>query len=233
MVRSMKTHRTGEAAPRRALFFGDSLVAGVGDPAGGGWVARVVSACFQRGVALTAYNLGVRGETSVQVAGRWRAEAIPRVPAGADARIVMSFGANDTTVERGAVRVPPEKTCEALATILDETSLLGFASFVVGPAPVDDAEQNRRISALTRSLTDICQERDTPFIDVAGPLLESSVWMNEVAAGDGAHPQTAGYDTLAELLTDGDLVAWLCQPVATAATVEGAGVPVDRGVPRV
>ena len=36
-----------------------------------GWVGRVVAASFAAGTPVTAYNLGVRGETSVQVASRW------------------------------------------------------------------------------------------------------------------------------------------------------------------
>jgi hypothetical protein len=61
---------------QRLLFFGDSLVAGVGDPTGAGWVGRVVAASFTSGLGLTAYNLGIRGETSEQIASRWRVEAL-------------------------------------------------------------------------------------------------------------------------------------------------------------
>src|ERR1700734_2624968 len=97
-----------DPAATRVLFFGDSLVAGVGDPSGGGWVARVISACFHGGTPITAYNLGVRRETSAQVLARWRAEAEPRVPSGVHARVVVSFGANDTTIEAGKLRVPAD-----------------------------------------------------------------------------------------------------------------------------
>ncbi len=92
---------------QRLLFFGDSLVAGVGDPTGRGWVGRVVAASFGLGFPLTAYNLGVRAETSEQVAARWRSEALPRLTAVTDARIILSFGANDTTIEQGRLRVAP------------------------------------------------------------------------------------------------------------------------------
>jgi hypothetical protein len=98
----------GQPSDLRALFFGDSLVAGVRDPGGKGWVARVVAASFAEGLPLTAYNLGVRGETSQQVAARWRAESLPRLLPSTDARIVLSFGANDTTVEGGGLRVETE-----------------------------------------------------------------------------------------------------------------------------
>jgi lysophospholipase L1-like esterase len=201
-----------EAARRRVLFFGDSLVAGVGDPAGGGWVARVAGACFERGVSVTAYNLGVRRETSVEVAARWRAEAAPRIGAGGDSRLVVSFGANDTTVENGAVRVAAEGSRRALATLLDEAGALGLARFVVGPAPVDDAEQNMRIEELTRSFAEICGERGVPFLAVADALLASSVWMSEIAAGDGAHPGAGGYEAITRLLLDNGLLDWLIEP---------------------
>jgi lysophospholipase L1-like esterase len=168
---------------------------------------------------VTAYNLGIRGETSAQVASRWRAEATPRVPPGADARIVVSFGTNDTTIEDGALRVAADSSRRALTAILDEASTLGLAPFVVGPAPVDDAEQNRRIRDLTESFAELCQERDTPFIGVVEPLLECSVWMSEVTGGDGAHPGAEGYRTIAQLLIDRGLLAWLTEPLFTRPDV--------------
>jgi lysophospholipase L1-like esterase len=200
-----------EIAPRRVLFFGDSLVAGVGDPAGGGWVARVVSACFDQGQPVTAYNLGIRRETSIQVAARWRTEARARVPSGAGARVVISLGANDTTIDEGTVRVSPDRSRRALAAILDEVSAVGMSSFVVGPAPVDDAEQNARIKALTESFAKVSIERGVPFVGVAEALLKSSAWMAEVAAGDGAHPAAEGYRTVAQRLIDAGLLAWLTE----------------------
>ncbi len=196
-------------AAQCVLFFGDSLVAGVGDPDGGGWVARIVSAYLDRGLPLTAYNLGVRGESTVQVASRWRAEATPRKLSGSDARIVVSFGTNDTTLEQGDVRVPTLSSLQTLARILAEARVLGFAPLVVGPAPIDDSEQNRRIAELSASFAKVCDEQDAPFIAVFPTLLESSLWMSEVSAGDGAHPGAAGYQTLAQLLIEKGLLAWL------------------------
>jgi lysophospholipase L1-like esterase len=206
-----------EAAPRRVLFFGDSLVAGVGDPAGGGWVARVVCACYARGRPLTAYNLGVRRDTSIQVAARWRTETASRVPPGVDARIVVSFGANDTTLQNGALRVPAEDSRRALSAILGEARELDLPTLVVGPAPVDEAQQNLRIRALTESFAEICHEHGARSIAVVESLLESSVWMSEVAAGDGAHPGAEGYQTIAQLLIDSGLPAWLTEPVRVSS----------------
>jgi len=168
-----------------------------------------VSACFEQDLDVTSYNLGIRGETSMQVASRWRAEATPRMLPDADARIVVSFGTNDTTLEQGAVRVPATSSLQALARILEEARALGIAPLVVGPAPIDESEQNRRIAGLSASFAKVCDEQSTPFIAVYEPLLESSLWMSEVSAGDGAHPGVAGYQTLARLLIEKGLLAWL------------------------
>jgi len=194
---------------RRLLFFGDSLVAGVGDPTGRGWVGRVVAASFENGLPLTGYNLGVRGETSEQVAGRWRDEALPRLLPEADARIVVSFGANDTTVEYGRMRVARERSCAALAGILDGVGALGLVSLVIGPAPVDDPQQNERIQALSASFSDVCSNADVCFIGVVEQLLDAPIWMTQVMAGDGAHPAAEGYDALAGLILAAGWTDWL------------------------
>src|SRR4051794_2907808 len=98
----------------RLLCFGDSFTAGVGDPRGQGWVGRVAEAAFAAGRPLSAYALGVRRETSVEVAVRWRFEATPRLAREADCRVVFAVGANDTTIENGVPRVAPERSCMAL-----------------------------------------------------------------------------------------------------------------------
>jgi lysophospholipase L1-like esterase len=160
-------------ADRRLLFFGDSLVAGVGDPTGAGWVGRVVADAFASGLALTSYNVGVRRETSEQVASRWRAEALPRLSPGADCRIVVSFGANDTTIEHGRLRVEASRSLDALARILEGAAAIGLPSLVVGPAPVEDPEQNLRIRSLSGSFAEVCTDRGVPFVSVVEQLLAS------------------------------------------------------------
>jgi acyl-CoA thioesterase-1 len=185
---------------RRLLFFGDSLVAGVGDPIGGGWVGRVVAASFGVGLPLTGYNLGVRRETSEQGAARWRTEALPRLLPDIDGRIVASFGANDTTIEHGRLRVAPERSCAALARILGSATALGVASPVIGPAPVDDPQQHERIQALSASFSEVCANAGVRFIGIVEHLLATRIWMTQVMAGDGAHPGAEGYDALAEVI---------------------------------
>jgi len=106
------------SADRRVLFLGDSFVAGAGDPAALGWPGRVCAAAWAAGLPVTPYNLGVRRETSEQVAARWRAEAGPRLAAGADCRVTVSFGANDMVREGDGPGVAPARSAEVLAALL-------------------------------------------------------------------------------------------------------------------
>src|SRR5437773_118332 len=63
----------------RICFFGDSFVNGTGDDEGLGWVGRVVARARQDGRDVTGYNLGIRANTSADVAARWAGEARLRI----------------------------------------------------------------------------------------------------------------------------------------------------------
>jgi lysophospholipase L1-like esterase len=194
---------------RRVLFFGDSITAGVGDPEGRGWVGRVVEMSHAAGLPLTGYSLGVRRETSVDVAARWRDEARPRLLAGADCRVVFAAGVNDATIEDGAQRVEPEVSEATLARMLDEAAALGLPAFVVGPAPVSDAGQTTRLSSLSERFRTVCAVRGVAFCGVLEPLVASAVWLREAEAGDGAHPAATGYEVLTRLVLAGGWLDWL------------------------
>jgi acyl-CoA thioesterase-1 len=194
---------------RRVLVFGDSIVAGVGDPEGRGWVGRVVAASWGAGLALTAYPLGVRRQTSVEVARRWLGEARPRLASGADCRVVFAVGVNDATVEDGRERVAPDRSEATLATMLDEAAAEGLRALVVGPSPVCDAAQTARIALLSERFASVCATRGVAYCGVVEPLRTTGVWLAEAAAGDGAHPAEGGYDALARLVVAGGWLEWL------------------------
>jgi acyl-CoA thioesterase I len=80
---------------------------------------------------------------------------------------------------------------------------------IIGPAPVDDPEQNERIRALSAAFADVCHRAGVSFVSVVEPLLASRVWMEEVAADDGAHPAVDGYEALSQLVIAGGWADWL------------------------
>ena len=197
------------AADRRVLFLGDSFVAGYGDPSGRGWVGRVVAASYAAGLALTAYNLGIRRDTSLDVVARWRAEAVARMRAQAGYGVVIGFGTNDMTHEDGALRAEPGAAVDALGRVLDGAAQLGCGAFVVGPAPSGDPVQDERIRALSAALASVAAQRGVPFVPVIDALCADPGWTGEAAAGDGTHPGAEGYAALARLVLAGGWMAWL------------------------
>lgn len=195
---------------RRILFFGDSFVAGVGDPTGLGWVGRVVAASFAAGRPLTSYNLGVRRDTSADVAARWRAEAQARTNAPeATYGVVLAVGTNDATQEDGRVRVDPGLAVDNLARMIDAARATGLDALVVGPPPAGEAGHDERLCALSDRFAHVACEREVAFIETVRPLRAAPAWTRETAAGDGSHPAAAGYAELAEIVLRGGWLEWL------------------------
>jgi acyl-CoA thioesterase I len=198
------------ALDRRILFFGDSFVAGVGDPTGLGWVGRVVAASHDAGLPITAYNLGVRGDTSTEVAARFEAELRARTQnADATYGVVLGFGANDMIIADNRLRVAPAAAVRTLNRLLDLAEQRGHGVFVVGPAPVGERDEDERIEELSNQFAHVATHRGIPFVATARRLGATPAWRSEAAANDGTHPGAAGYGALAEIVLAGGWTEWL------------------------
>lgn len=189
----------------RICFFGDSFVNGVGDPAGLGWVGRLCAVACARGYDVTCYNLGVRGDTSLDVAGRWREEATRRLKPEHNPRLVFSLGVNDACATAEREPLAPELTLGTVRGMLEDAKGFGPVLFV-GPPPVAEAMANARVMTLSARLSELCETLRVPYLAIHGPLQASSLWQHEAAEGDGAHPGAPGYQELAHLVDAWD--AW-------------------------
>ncbi|MEK8170652.1 hypothetical protein NKH77_16845 [Streptomyces sp. M19] len=69
---------------------------------------------------ITAFNLGIRRDTSEDVLRRCWQEVSARTVSTADNRLVISFGSNDAVEEGGRVRVEAARCLDNLGSILDE-----------------------------------------------------------------------------------------------------------------
>ena len=103
------------------VCMGASTTAGYGDPKGLGWVGRVVARTQHPDLDLTAYNLGVRGNTSGDVVARWNAECHPRWQGRAERRLVLSVGSDDVLTGMTMARSRLN-----LANVLDEAANSGI-----------------------------------------------------------------------------------------------------------
>ena len=183
----------------RICFIGDSFVNGIGDPTLLGWVGRVCAAARRRGADITCYNLGIRGNTSADIAARWQDETTRRLPADIDGRVVFAFGANDCVLDGGAPRVAPERSLANARTILD-AARQRYQTLMLGPVPLALDGATTRIDALSQGLAGLCGELGVPYLDLFTPLAAMNLWRVETLTGDGAHPGAAGYALIADLV---------------------------------
>ncbi len=191
----------------RLCFIGDSFVNGTGDDTCLGWVGRICAAARQQGHDVTAYNLGVRRDTSTDIAARWRAEAAVRLPAGCDGRLVFSFGANDCCFgEDGKIRVPKTHSLANAQAILTAAKAV-WPVLMIGPPPVrDNPSTDELIEILSAEFADLCAKLGVPYLEIFPALAACEAWQREAACGDGTHPDSKGYAALAELIGGWD--AW-------------------------
>ena len=180
----------------RLIAFGESFVAGAGDPDHLGWVGRAIAG--RREISL--YNLGIRREASDALAARWEGEARLRLVDHEPMRIVFSFGVNDCHLVDGAPRVATAETLKNARAMLTQARALAPV-LMVGPPPVADPGVCARVESLNAALLALCARLQVPFIDVFQPLAAGGLWQAEAAAWDGAHPGAGGYQQMADLVS--------------------------------
>ena len=180
----------------RLIAFGDSMVAGAGDADHLGWIGRSVAGRRE----ITLYNLGIRRETSADIARRWHLETMPRITPDEPMRIVFSFGVNDAHLENGNPRVSEVESLKNAYTMLTDAGRL-CPVLMVGPPPVVDPGVCARLEVLNESFRAITSRLRVPFIDVLHPLMADGTWQAEAVAWDGAHPGAGGYQQMADLMS--------------------------------
>jgi acyl-CoA thioesterase-1 len=160
------------------VFIGDAYVAGYGDPKGLGWVSRVVARTAHADVDITAYQLGVRDETSADVLARWRIECPPRWKGRSEKRLVVSVGHSDAVNGMSTARVRLN-----LANILDDAAASGVAVFAVGPPPTLDADLNARLEIVVEAQADVCARRGVAYVNCVRRRLPrpGRLWADRVA----------------------------------------------------
>lgn len=201
----------------RICLIGDSIAAGTGDERCLGWAGRLAAQALAAGADLTVYALGVRGDTSEDVARRWRAEAVARLPATFPRGLVFQFGLNDCAVRHWddghrERRVEARRSLEVTRTILAEAAAEG-PTLMIGPAPVDDERPGPQlvpgmqqrlhdddIARLDAALEEVAAGLGVPYLAVFETLVGHPDWRRALRQGDGIHPTGDGYDVLAGLV---------------------------------
>ena len=177
----------------RVCFLGDSFTLGTGDDDGLGWVGRVHASERGRGIDLTSYNLGIRGQTGAEIAARAPREVGERITGKGDRRaVVISFGTNDIFRER-----PADETASALEQVATWAVSEGHAVFVVGVPHAAEPELDALRAQRNMHLEQVCRRLDVPFLDVRQRVADWSAWHRGAMEGDGIHPSAEGYAAVA------------------------------------
>ncbi|WP_076592174.1 DUF459 domain-containing protein [Herminiimonas arsenitoxidans] len=183
----------------RICFVGDSFVQGTSDPLCLGWAGRVTQDAVARGINITHYNLGIRRDTSRDIAARWEQECAARLPADCEQHVVFSFGVNDSAIYEGVLRVPEEESLANCKNILQSASAR-YKTLMVGPPPMPDAPHNRRVAQLDQKFAEIAARLNIQYLSIFETLRKDEHWLKEAIANDFAHPRKYGYDRLAGLV---------------------------------
>lgn len=176
----------------RVCFLGDSLTFGQGDQAGLGWPGRVVLDAWAEGLDLTGYNLGVRGDTGAQIAARAVLEVKGRFRSGDRKAVTIAFGANDIGQD-----LPLGDSLAALEALLDWAQESALTAFVLPPPLFPDPMADALAASMTSAMAKVCAERQVAFLDTRDGGVDWGLWWSEARAGDGVHPHSGGYESLA------------------------------------
>lgn len=194
----------------RICFFGDSLVNGVRDAEKGGWPMRLGRRLMtDAGRDVTIYNLGIRAETTDGLKARWQFEAGLRQVTDFPFVLVFCFGVNDANhaEDRGeetTMRVSPGQSAANAACIIGEAVKMA-PTLWVGPQAVIDgghssAVINDRLEGLNQIYAETATGFDVPYLDLFAKTKADETWQRALKRGDGYHPDSKGYDLLAEMI---------------------------------
>ncbi len=199
--------------PKKIVALGDSLIYGFGDPDGGGWVERLRRLwMLPDSPGHVVYNLGVRGDRTMQVQQRLevefrhRGELRNRVPD----LIILSVGVNDSSRvgKLDGKNYTQFSQFEAeIAVLLEQAQQLCPVLFV-GMVPVNEkkmpfadclyyshADQYKYKEATRLA----CVESGIPYLDIFQMWMkQGEKWLCDRISEDGLHPNTLGYQTLLE-----------------------------------
>jgi lysophospholipase L1-like esterase len=177
---------------------GDGFVTGVGDRDMRGWAGRLMLHTVQTLGPINFYNLGVPGENSVEIAARI-GELSSRLPAGADNRLILSFGVDDTFMLDGKTMCSNQESVEALKQMLIQAKP-HYKMLMVGPVPVYEPQRNNRIKRLDSLFHDLCVKARVPYIRLFPALTDDIDYRRDLVKNGKTYPSAIGYQKIFDLI---------------------------------
>ena len=198
----------------RIFCLGDSITLGCNDSLGLGWPGRLGRGLMHNGYSLAVYNLGINGDTSLDIAQRWRAEVETR-SRNSVGLILFAFGFNDASrPANGELQVELGESIAVASRLLQAAKSVSEVLWI-GPTPLDESVNplrtefetwtmyNDEITRYDSAYAQLAQEIGIDYLQLFPDLLNSSRYQAALKAGDKVHPGDDGYAMIAE-----SIVSW-------------------------
>jgi acyl-CoA thioesterase-1 len=202
----------------RIFCFGDSITLGYNDSAGLGWVGRLCQGLMQGDRPVAAYNLGVNGDTSLDIALRWREETLAR-SRNVPGLLLFAFGFNDAAkADGGNAQVDLARSIATARELLNEAKKVSEVLWI-GPTPLDESVnplqteftswdmRNKDIACYDEAYAELAREIGVDYLRLLPEFLQSPRYRAALVAGDRVHPGDDGYALIAERI--GSWSKWL------------------------
>jgi lysophospholipase L1-like esterase len=201
------------------LIFGDSIVWGAWDPEGGGWAERLRRYLMQQVETETdpenpLYNLGIRGETTVKLAERFKREAEARITPQRKTIVIIGIGTNDSShIDDKEPSVKPELFRKNLQTLTSLARQFADTVILAGLTVVDEAKgapaywdktifyRNSYLQAYNKIIEEVAVEASALFIDIQKQFAEGD-YRTFLDPDDGLHPNSKGHEKIFEIVRD-------------------------------
>ncbi len=185
---------------KRICIFGDSIAFGHSDNNRGGWCDRLKQEYFEKG-EWSVYNLGISGNTSKNVLGRFESECKVRFPKV----ILIAIGLNDSAFDQnlGRCRVLPGDTKENLEKFIEIAQRVNSKIVFIGLTKVIDkllvsvpwrknlSYCNDDVKKYDAIIKEVAEENDIPYC----PMFDL---LNDEDLPDGLHPNSVGHQKMFE-----------------------------------
>jgi lysophospholipase L1-like esterase len=196
------------------IVFGDSIAYGSWDKAGG-WVDRLKlyreSKREEDLKYYLTYNLGVPGETVVELNKRFEIEVSSRVSSNIENnQIIFAFGMNDLAIDiDGNKRVSQTNFYELYYQIIKQAKTYASSVVILNITPINQLSEdlkndlprsNENIIIYNKLIKKLSDNLHIKLIDVHNEFIINNV--KNLLDKDGLHPNTHGHQLIFEKVVD-------------------------------
>jgi len=200
------------------LVFGDSLANGEWDPEGG-WAARLRKVVDQKVIATkrefwySMFNLGIGGDDTDKLLGRFEFEAKERIFKGEETVFLLTIGINDSLVNNKTFQpeVSTEKFRSNLKKIINLAKKYSKKIVFIGTLPVDESlvdpipwllthsYKNEFVEKYNEITKEVCKEEEVGFVEIYQEIIKTGY---QKLLEDGVHGNALGHQFIFETVRD-------------------------------